>query len=103
MTDFFLELGKNPTARKLIKTVGLPVPMPQSLRRAKGPAIGLQHAPIAQRSRFAVAVVRAAEGCEREPVALERLAEAAEPLEDDGALKMQRSGLGDAPELDGEF
>ena len=38
MTDFLLELGKNPTARKLIKTVGLPVPMPQSLRRAKGPA-----------------------------------------------------------------
>ncbi len=38
MSDFFLELGRNPTARKLIQTVGLPVPMPQSLRRAKGPA-----------------------------------------------------------------
>lgn len=38
MTDFLLELGKNPTARKLIKTVGLPVPVPQALRRAKGPA-----------------------------------------------------------------
>ncbi len=37
MSDFFLELGRNPTARKLIKTVGLPVPMPQALRRAKGP------------------------------------------------------------------
>jgi len=37
MSDFLLELGKNPAARKLIKTVGLPVPMPQSLRRAKGP------------------------------------------------------------------
>ncbi|MCH9681341.1 MAG: 3-oxoacyl-ACP reductase [Deltaproteobacteria bacterium] len=36
MSDFFLELGRNPTARKLIKTVGLPVPMPQALRRAKG-------------------------------------------------------------------
>jgi 3-oxoacyl-[acyl-carrier protein] reductase len=38
MTDFLLELGKNPTARKLIQTVGLPVPIPQALRRAKGPA-----------------------------------------------------------------
>jgi 3-oxoacyl-[acyl-carrier protein] reductase len=38
MTDFLLELGRNPTARKLIQTVGLPVPIPQALRRAKGPA-----------------------------------------------------------------
>ncbi len=37
MSDFLLELSRNPTARKLIKTAGLPVPMPQSLRRAKGP------------------------------------------------------------------
>lgn len=38
MSDFLLELSGNPTARNIIKTVGLPVPMPQSLRRAKGPA-----------------------------------------------------------------
>ncbi|MCX4246946.1 3-oxoacyl-ACP reductase [Paraliomyxa miuraensis] len=37
MSDFLLELSRNPTARKLIKTAGLPVPMPQALRRAKGP------------------------------------------------------------------
>lgn len=37
MSDFLLELGKNPNARKMIKTLGLPVPMPQSLKRAKGP------------------------------------------------------------------
>ncbi len=37
MSDFFLDLGANPTARKVIKTLGLPVPMPQTLRRAKGP------------------------------------------------------------------
>jgi 3-oxoacyl-[acyl-carrier protein] reductase len=37
MSDFLLELGTNPTARKVIKTLGLPVPMPQALRRAKGP------------------------------------------------------------------
>ena len=37
MSDFFLELGKNPNARKLVQTLGLPVPMPENLRRAKGP------------------------------------------------------------------
>lgn len=37
MSDFLLELGRNPTARKLIKSAGLPVPIPQALRRAKGP------------------------------------------------------------------
>ena len=37
MSDFLLDLGANPTARKVIKTLGLPVPMPQQLRRAKGP------------------------------------------------------------------
>ncbi len=37
MSDFFLELGKNPNARKLIKTLGLPVPMPQALRRSRDP------------------------------------------------------------------
>jgi 3-oxoacyl-[acyl-carrier protein] reductase len=37
MNDFFLNLGKNPTARKLVKSMGLPLPMPQDLRRARGP------------------------------------------------------------------
>ncbi|MGE0791136.1 MAG: 3-oxoacyl-ACP reductase [Sandaracinaceae bacterium] len=37
MSDFLLELGKNPNAKKLIQTLGLPVPMPQALARAKGP------------------------------------------------------------------
>jgi 3-oxoacyl-[acyl-carrier protein] reductase len=37
MSDFLLELGQNPTARRVIQTLGLPVPMPQALRRAKGP------------------------------------------------------------------
>jgi 3-oxoacyl-[acyl-carrier protein] reductase len=35
MSDFLLELS--PQARKLIKSVGLPIPMPQRLRRAKQP------------------------------------------------------------------
>ncbi len=37
MSDFLLELGKNPTARKMIKTLGLPVPVPQALKRSRGP------------------------------------------------------------------
>ncbi|MEC7520795.1 MAG: 3-oxoacyl-ACP reductase [Myxococcota bacterium] len=37
MSDFLLELGKNPNARKMIKTLGLPLPMPQALERAKQP------------------------------------------------------------------
>ncbi len=37
MSDFLLELGKNPNARKLIQRIGLPIPMPRTLRRADGP------------------------------------------------------------------
>jgi 3-oxoacyl-[acyl-carrier protein] reductase len=37
MSDFLLELSKNPRARNIIKTLGLPVPMPQDLARADGP------------------------------------------------------------------
>lgn len=35
MSDFLLELGKNPTARKMIKGLGLPVPVPQALKRPR--------------------------------------------------------------------
>ena len=37
MSDFLLSLGDNPQAVKLIKSLGLPIPIPQKLRRAKGP------------------------------------------------------------------
>ena len=37
MNDILLQLGKNPQARRLVKTLGLPLPMPQNLARAKGP------------------------------------------------------------------
>jgi 3-oxoacyl-[acyl-carrier protein] reductase len=37
MSDFLLELGQNPNARKLVKTLGLPIPLPEKLQRAKGP------------------------------------------------------------------
>ncbi len=35
MSDFLLDLGQNPTARNLIKRLGLPIPIPQMLRRSK--------------------------------------------------------------------
>ncbi len=37
MSDYLLDLGQNPTARKVVKTLGLPIPIPQSLNRARGP------------------------------------------------------------------
>ncbi|MEQ9076052.1 MAG: 3-oxoacyl-ACP reductase [Sandaracinaceae bacterium] len=46
MSDFLLELGKNPNARKMIKTLGLPLPMPQALERAKQP---WEERPLAER------------------------------------------------------
>ncbi len=44
MSDFFIDLGQNRNARKLIKALGLPVPMPQRLDRARDP---LQERPLA--------------------------------------------------------
>lgn len=35
--DLLLEVGKNPQARKLVKTLGLPIPLPERLRRDEGP------------------------------------------------------------------
>ena len=37
MSDFLLELSKNPNARNVIKSLGLPIPMPQALARARAP------------------------------------------------------------------
>jgi 3-oxoacyl-[acyl-carrier protein] reductase len=37
VSDFLLQLGGNRNARKLVKTLGLPIPLPQALRRASGP------------------------------------------------------------------
>src|SRR5689334_11172454 len=37
MSDFLLELSKNPQARRFIDSLGLPLSLPEELRRAKGP------------------------------------------------------------------
>ncbi len=39
MSDFLLEMSKNPQVRKLVKSAGLPIPMPPILARARGPAV----------------------------------------------------------------
>jgi 3-oxoacyl-[acyl-carrier protein] reductase len=57
MSDVLLDLGKNPQARKLIKTLGLPIPLPQALRRDRGP---WSARPLAERKTL----VGAGEGAE---------------------------------------
>ncbi|MDP8222049.1 MAG: 3-oxoacyl-ACP reductase [Candidatus Lernaella stagnicola] len=37
MSDFLVDLGARPTARKIIKAMGLPIPMPQKLKRDHTP------------------------------------------------------------------
>jgi 3-oxoacyl-[acyl-carrier protein] reductase len=37
MSDFFLSLSRNTLARKVVKKSGLPIPMPQNLKRQKAP------------------------------------------------------------------
>ena len=37
MSDYLVDLGQNPTARRVIQSLGLPIPLPQKLRRARGP------------------------------------------------------------------
>lgn len=37
MSDFLLEVSKNATARSFVRSLGLPIPLPQPLRREAGP------------------------------------------------------------------
>ena len=37
MSDYLVDLGANRTARNLVRTLGLPLPLPQKLERGKGP------------------------------------------------------------------
>ncbi|HEX9105302.1 MAG TPA: SDR family NAD(P)-dependent oxidoreductase, partial [Polyangia bacterium] len=85
MSDFLLELSKNPNARKLIQTLGLPIPLPQALERARGP---WEERPLADRR----VVVGAAPGGTLSSVLAVALASAgAEPIVVGGG------GLDEAP------
>jgi 3-oxoacyl-[acyl-carrier protein] reductase len=57
MSDFLLELSKNPRARGLVRSLGLPIPLPQPLARAAGP---WQARPLAD-ARVAVGATDGAE------------------------------------------
>ncbi len=67
MSDFLLELSKNPRARAVVSALGLPIPLPQPLKRDRGP---WQQRPLAD-TRVAVG---AAEGAELVPAIAEALA-----------------------------
>ena len=57
MSDFLLELSKNPRARALVGALGLPIPLPQPLKRDLGP---WQQRPLAD-ARVAVGAAGGAE------------------------------------------
>jgi 3-oxoacyl-[acyl-carrier protein] reductase len=57
MSDLLLDLGQNKNARKLLQGLGLPIPLPEKLRRARGP---YEERPLDGR-RVAVALGRGAE------------------------------------------
>jgi 3-oxoacyl-[acyl-carrier protein] reductase len=67
MSDFLLTLGKNPRARAIVRRLGLPLPLPVVLRRARGP---WQAHPLAD----ARVVVGAIAGARLVPVVAECLA-----------------------------
>ena len=88
MSDFLLELSKNPNTRKLIQTLGLPIPLPQSLERARGP---WEERPLADRR----VVVGAAPGGTLSSVLAVAIASAgADPVIVNGA---RGGGLDEAP------
>jgi 3-oxoacyl-[acyl-carrier protein] reductase len=99
MSDLLLELGSRPAVRRVARTLGLPIPFPERLRRESEP---WRERPLAGE----IAVVGAAAGAELGPVIAESLSSAgARPcaaLEDGAnaaALVFDATGLRDAPSL----
>jgi 3-oxoacyl-[acyl-carrier protein] reductase len=80
MSDFLLELSKNPNTRKLIQTLGLPIPLPQALERARGP---WEERPLADRR---VVVGSAAGGTLSSVLAVALAGAGAEPILARGAV-----------------
>ncbi len=90
MSDFLLQLSKNPNARKLIQTLGLPIPLPQALERARGP---WAERPLADRR---VAVGAAPGGTLSSVLAVALASAGAEPLLDNGVDAAPFKAAGEA-------
>jgi 3-oxoacyl-[acyl-carrier protein] reductase len=73
VSDFLLQLGGNKGARKLVKTLGLPIPLPQPLRRASGPWV---ERPLADRQVVVGAAVPVAAPADAAPAVLPVVARA---------------------------
>jgi 3-oxoacyl-[acyl-carrier protein] reductase len=102
MSDFLLELGKNPNARKIFQSLGLPLPLPQSLERARGP---WEERPLADRN----VIVGASHGASLTALIAKTLAAAgakpflvgevnAKPFHDAGEAWGQPPQTGEAPD-----
>ena len=90
MSDFLLELSKNPNARKLIQTLGLPIPLPQALERARGP---WEERPLADRR---VAVGAAPGGTLSSVLAVALTSAGADPILGDGLDEAPFKAAGEA-------
>ncbi|MBW2522579.1 MAG: 3-oxoacyl-ACP reductase [Deltaproteobacteria bacterium] len=98
MSDLLIDLGANPTARQLIGKLGLPIPLPQRLRRAKGP---LEERPLHDHTVVVGAGPRAGLG---KTLAETLAAAGANPVvvgDEDGAAPYREAGeaYGRPPEL----
>lgn len=90
MSDFLLEMSKNPSVRRAVQSLGLPLPMPQVLRRGRG---GWTERPLQDEA----VVVGSAPGGGLAEVLAKTLTQAgADPLLLDDALLPAFGDLGEA-------
>jgi 3-oxoacyl-[acyl-carrier protein] reductase len=89
MSDFLLQLAAQPQARRLIRTLGLPIPLPRTLRRATGP---WERQPLAGLT----VVLAAAPGATLQGVAGEALVAAGAAPRVQGAADPELRALGEA-------
>ena len=48
MSDFLVELNQNPLFQQVVRQLGLPLPMPEKLRRGRGPWPALPQCSVRQ-------------------------------------------------------
>jgi 3-oxoacyl-[acyl-carrier protein] reductase len=90
MTDLLLELGANPTARRVVKSLGLPLPLPEPLRRERRAS---PSRPLAERA----VIVAAAPGARVLPRIAEVLAQSgADAFTDDQVVTAAFAAPGEA-------